>query len=306
MSDQIPLQYILQYEDELRLAYQFEGSKLRDKLKAQNHIGQGASPADYVGPMLANYNPGRLASTPTNNASVTRRWVYPNYFDNAVQIAKQDVTRVFNGGQLQTGYAEAQAKAMGRAVDDFILQAFFATATTGINAGSTEVFPAGNQVADSFGAAAATGLTVGKLIESKRILQAGAVDIENVKLHCALHSSDHSFLLKQIEVRSKDYNDKYELVDGYVMEYMGFEFVHFDFTNSTYYPLSAVSNISGSDRLVPVWAEDSMHLGEWRPIEVEGSYRADLSYAWQMYTFGEVGSTRLQSAGIVQIATTGT
>lgn len=306
MSDQIPLQYILQYEDELRLAYQFEGSKLKDKLKTANHIGQGSSPADYVGPMLANYNPGRLAQTPINNASVTRRWVYPNYFDNAVQIAKQDVTRVFNGGQLQTGYAEAQAKAMGRAVDDFIATAFFATATTGINAGSTESFPAGNQVADSFGAAAATGLTVGKLIEAKRILQSGAVDIENTKIWCILHSSDHSFLLKQIEIRSKDYNDKYELVDGYVMNYMGINFVHFDFTNATYYPSSSVANVSSSDRLVPVWAEDSMHLGEWRPIEVEGSYRADLSMAWQMYTFGEVGSTRLQTAGIVQIATTGT
>lgn len=304
MSTQIPSQYILQYQDEMRLAYQFRGSKLRDKIKNATHMGQGASPADYVGPMLANVNPGRLAATPTNNAAVTRRWVYPNYFDNAVQIAKQDVTRVFNGGQLQTGYAEAQALAMGRQVDDFILASFFATATTGINAGSTESFPAGNVIADTFGLAAAGGLTVAKLIEGKRILQAGAVDIENTKLWMALHSSDHSALLKQIEIRSQEFAGKYNLVDGYLMNFLGINFVHIDFTNSTYYPLSAVANVSGSDRLVPLWAEDSVHLGEWRPVEVNGSWRPDLSYAWQMYTFGEVGATRLQSAGVVQIKVT--
>ena len=302
MSTQIPSQYILQYEDEMRLAYQFKGSKLKDKLMTANHIGQGASPADYVGPMLANVNPGRLAPTPTNNATVTRRWLYPNYFDNAVQIAKQDVTRVFNGGQLQTGYAEAQALAMGRQVDDFILQAFFATATTGINAGSTTSFPSSGQVADSFGLAAAGGMNVAKLIEGKRILQANAVDIENTKIWGALHSSDHSALLKQIEIRSEQYSGQYNLKEGYLENFVGVDFCHIDYTNSTYYPLSAVANVSGSDRLMPMWAEDAMHLGEWRPIEVEGSWRADLSYAWQMYTFGEVGSTRLQEAGIIQIA----
>lgn len=306
MSDQIPNQYILQYEDELRLAYQFRGSKLRDAVKMSNHIGQGASPADYVGNMTANYNPGRLAATPTNNASVTRRWVYPTYFDNAVQIAKQDVTRVFNGGQLQSGYAENQALAMGRAVDDIICAAFFATATIGINAGSTEAFPSGNQVADNFGAGAATGLTVGKLIEGRRILKSGGVDLDTAELYSILHSSDESFLLKQIEIRSKEYNDKYALVDGRLREYMGIKFEDFDFTNSTYYPLSAVANVSSADRLVPLWDKNAMYLGEWRPIEVEGSYRSDLSYAWQMYTFAEVGATRLQSAGIVQISTTGT
>lgn len=306
MSDQIPSQYILQYEDELRLAYQFRGSKLRDCVAMNSHKGQGASPADYVGPMIANYNPARLASTPINNATVTRRWVYPTYFDNAVQIAKQDVTRVFNGGQLQTGYAENQALAMGRAVDDLICQAFFATSVTGINAGSTEAFPAGNQVADNFGAAAATGLTVGKLIEGRRILKSGGVDLDTAELYSILHSSDESFLLKQIEIRSREYNDKYILVDGRLREYMGIKFVDLDFTNSTYYPLSAIANISSADRLVPLWDKNSMHLGEWAPIEVEGSYRSDLSYAWQMYTHAEVGSTRLQSAGVVQMATTGT
>lgn len=304
MSYQIPSQYILQYEDEMRLAYQFDGSKLRSKVRNSMHTGMGASPADYVGAMLANDNPGRLAQTPNNSATVTRRWVYPNYFDIGTAIAQQDLTRVFNGGQLQAGYAEAQGKAMGRKLDDYILAAFFATAVTGQTGGGTTAFTAGNIIADSFGLSAAGGITVAKLIEGKRIMQAGAVDLEKEKLYCAITSTDHAALLKQIEIRSKEYNEKAELVDGFLTRYLGIEFVHIDFQNSTYYPNAAaamVNAVGAGERLVPLWAESAMYLGEWRPVTLRASERPDLSYAWQMYSFAEAGATRLQEAGVVQI-----
>lgn len=304
MTTQIPQQYILQYEDEMRLAYQFEGNKLRGKVRTSTHIGQGASPADYVGPMLANENPSRLATTPNNSATVTRRWVYPTYIDSGVAIANQDLTRVFNGGQLQAGYAEAQGKAMARKVDDIILAAFFASSVTGQNGGATTAMLAGNIIAHDYDAAAATGLTVAKLIEAKRILMAGGIDVEREKLYCCITSTDNAFLLKQLEIRSREYNEKYELMEGMVTRYLGIEFVHIDFQNATYYPDSAAANVNAvgsGERLVMVWAESAMYLGEWKPITLRASERADLSYAWQMYTFAEIGATRLQEAGVVEI-----
>lgn len=301
MSNQIPSQYILQYEDEMRLAYQFNGSKLRGIVRNGTNMGAGASPADYVGPMLANDNPGRLAATPNNNATVTRRWVYPNYFDIGTQIAKQDVSRTFNGGSLQTGYAQAQGKAMGRKMDDIIMESIFITATTGQNAGSTTAFPAGNIIADSFGAAAATGCTIAKLIEGKRILQAGGLDIETEKLTCLITSTDHAFLLKQIEIRSKDYNDKAQLVDGFLKSYLGIDFIHIDYQNALYYPRAAAIMFNGTDRLVPLFANSALYMGEWTPIGLRANERPDLSYAWQLYSYAEIGATRLQELGVVQI-----
>ena len=301
MSNQIPSQYILQYEDEMRLAYQFGGSKLDGIVRKGTNMGAGASPADYVGPMLSNDNPGRLAPTPNNNATVTRRWVYPSYFDIGTQIAKQDVSRTFNGGSLQTGYAQAQGKAMGRKKDDIIMESLFITATTGINAGSTTTFPAGNIVADTFGASAATGCTVAKLIEGKRILEAGGVDLETEQLTCLITSTDHAFLLKQIEIRSKDYNDKYTLVDGYLRSYLGINFVHIDFQNAAYYPRAAAQMFNGTDRLIPLFANSAVYMGEWTPIGLRANERPDLSYAWQLYSYAEIGATRLQENGVVQI-----
>lgn len=303
MSNQIPQQYILQYEDEMRLAYQFEGTKLRGKFKMATHEGQGASPADYVGPMLANDNPGRLATTPNNNATVTRRWVYPNYFDVGTQIAKQDVKRVFNGGQLQSGYSLAQGKAMARKMDDIMLESFFLASNTGQNGGTTTSFPSGNIIADNFGAAAATGLTVAKLIEAQRILEAGAVDLETEKVYCAITSADHAFLKKQIELRSDEYSSAAVLDNGRVTKFLNIEFIHLEFQNSTYYPRAAAvmtNNVGSGERLIPIWAESAMYLAEWQPIQLRATERPDLSYAWQLYSFAECGATRLQEAGVVQ------
>lgn len=301
MSYQIPQQYILQYEDEMRLAYQFEGSKLQGKFKTATHEGQGASPADYVGPMLANDNPGRLAPTPSNNATVTRRWVYPNYFDIGTQIAKQDVKRVFNGGQLQSGYSLAQGKAMARKKDDIMLEAFFLAANTGQNGGTSTVFPSGNIIAHDFGASAATGLTVAKLIEAQRILESGGVDLETEKLYCAITSADHAFLKKQIELRSDEYSDAAVLNKGRVTNFLNIEFVHLEFQNATYYPRAQAQMVNGSsERLVPIWAESAMYMAEWQPIQLRASERPDLSYAWQLYSFAETGATRLQELGVIQ------
>lgn len=310
MSNTIPSQYVLQYNTETRLAYQFNGGKLAPIVQTSNHQGEGAAPADYVSPTAANLNPGRLSPTPSNNANVTRRWVYPNFFDHAFQIAKQDATRVFNGGQLQTKYAENQGKAMARLRDDMILGSMFATAVTGKNGASTTAFPAGQQIAVNYGASANTGLTATKLIHGKQILQAGGVDLEMAKLFCVISSLDHEFLLKQIEIRSKEFNDKAVLVNGFVSEWLGIRFLHMEFTDTTQYPISSNTSVpagfsalvSGSTRYIPLFDAEAMYWGNWRDTSVEFGIRADLSNATQMYATAEGGATRLQELGVVQIA----
>ena len=301
MSLNIPQHYILQYNADVQLAYQFGGGKLSPVIQTNNHQGEGAAPADYVGPTQANVNPGRLAPTPTNNATVTRRWVYPNYFDHAFQIAKQDVSRVFNGGNLQSQYAQAQGKAMARLRDDLIAAQFFATSTTGKNAGSTTAFPSGQIVAPNYKASANTGLTVAKLIRGKKLLEAGGVDISTAKLFSVINSDDHEFLLNQIEIRSKDYNDKAVLVDGIVQNYLGINFIHMEYSDTTNYPNAAAANVVAGTRYVPLFDAMSMYWGNWQPTQVDISERKDLSNAAQMYSWAEGGATRLQESGVVRI-----
>lgn len=308
MSTQIPSQYILQYQDEMRLAYQFEGNKLRRTCMSGKHEGAGASPADYVGPMTANYNPARLAPTPNSNPTVTRRWVAPTKVDLGTLIDKQDVTRVFNGGQLQSQYAMAQGKAMARADDDLICGAFYATATTGQTGSGTTIFTAGNVVAYNF--EGGTGCTVAKLIEGVRLLESGGVDVENEEMYCIITSADNAYLKKQLELRSREYTDTPILNEkGGLKYWAGIEFIHLEFTNTTQYPIASnalavpgyTALYDGTYRYLPLYAKSAMYLGQWRPTELRVSERADISYATQVYTDDEAGATRLQEAGVTLI-----
>ncbi len=301
MSLNIPQHYILQYNADVQLAYQFVGGKLAPLVQSNNHQGEGAAPADFVGPTQANLNPGRLAPTPVNNASVTRRWVYPNYFDHAFYIAKQDVSRVFSGGKLQAEYAQSQGKAMARLRDDLLLSSLFATATTGKNAGSTVSFPSSNIVAPNYKAAANTGLTVAKLIRAKKILRSNGVDLENAKLVCPINSDDEEFLLNQIEIRSKDYNDKAVLVDGKLTSYLGISFVPMEYTDTANYPNASAANVSGGTRYVGLFDAMSVYWGNWQAPQTDVAERKDLSNAIQMYAWAEGGPTRLQEGGVVRI-----
>lgn len=309
MSVNIPQHYILQYQSEADLAYQFEGGQLIGVVQTGQHQGEGASPADYVSPTVANINPGRLATTPQNNATVTRRWVYPNFIDHAFQIAKQDVTRVFNGGNLMSAYAQDQGNALGRVRDDLIGGALFATAVTGKNAGSTTAFTSGNIVAPNYKAAANTGLTVAKLIRGKKLLQANGVDIRKAKLTCIINSDDHEFLLNQIELRSRDYNDRPVLQDGIVTRYLGIDFIFMEYTDTTNFPVSSgnktvagyTAMVNGSTRYVPLFDGRAMYWGNWRNVEITPSERPDLSHAMQMYGCTEGGATRVQEGGVIRI-----
>jgi hypothetical protein len=301
MSLNIPQHYILQYNADVQLAYQFAGGKLAPLVQSNNHQGEGAAPADFVGPTQANLNPGRLAPTPVNNASVTRRWVYPNYFDHAFYIAKQDVSRVFSGGKLQAEYAQSQGKAMARLRDDLLLSTLFTTATTGKNAGSTVSFPSSNIVAPNYKAAANTGLKVAKLIRAKKILRSNGVDLENAKLVCAINSDDEEFLLNQIEIRSKDYNDKAVLVDGKLTSYLGISFIPMEYTDAANYPNASAANVSGGTRYVGLFDAMAVYWGNWQAPQTDVAERKDLSNAIQMYAWAEGGPTRLQEGGVVRI-----
>lgn len=299
----IPNQYILDYSSDTELAYQFAGDKLASKIVNGSHSGEGAAAADYVAATHANENPGRLAPTPSNNADITRPWVYPNYYDHAFQIANQDIDRLFNAAASRAKYAENQGRAMARKRDDYIAAALFSSRQIGKNGATADAFPTGaaNVIAPNYEAAANTGLTISKLIQAKINLQANGVDIEQEKLYCIIDSIRHGQLLKQIELRSKDFNEKPVLNGGMVTSYLGMEFIHMEFTNTTFYPNAAAAMIASTIRYIPVFSASAMYWGQWKGVQVQPSFRNDLSGAFQLYSFAEGGAVRLQNGGVQRV-----
>jgi hypothetical protein len=79
----------------------------------------------------------------------------------------------------QSQYSSVAAAAVSREWDDRIIAAAFATATIGDSTGvatTTEAFSTASwQIASTFGSAAASGLTVAKMIEAKRVMRKAQV-----------------------------------------------------------------------------------------------------------------------------------
>ena len=102
----------------------------------------------------------------------------------------------------ESSYAKAAAAAMGRAIDDEIIAAAFGTALTGKAGGTSTSFPAGQQV--GIGSPVA-GLTIAKLVNAKKILDANSVD-PSIPKFIAVSPEQIEDLLNNTTVTSADYN----------------------------------------------------------------------------------------------------
>lgn len=290
MSTQITTAFVQDYRSTVELLLQQKGSKLRDAVMVGTYTGKAAKIVEQFGPVNAQRRTTRHGDMPLISTPQDARWVFPYDYEWADLIDQPDKLRMII--DPTSAYAQNGAYAMGRAQDDEIINAFFGTAKTGENGTTSTTFPSANQVAETVGAAAATGLNVAKLRRAKRLLMAGQVDIDHDPLFCAITAVQHDNMLAEIQAISMDYNNKPVLVDGKITSFMGFNFIH----------VERLEADSSSYRRVPCWAKSGMHLGIWEDIKVDVSVRKDKSgLPTQVYVAGTFGATRVEEGKIIEI-----
>lgn len=290
MVAQVETHFIQQYTSNVQLLLQQRGSKLRQAVMTGMHQGKQAVPVDQFGPVTATKRTTRFGAINRTETPTDRRWVFPSSFDWADYI--DDVDKLKMLIDPQSHFVVNGTYAMGRAMDDELIAAFFGTAKTGEAGGTSTTFPASQQVDADEGAAAATGLNIAKLRAAKKILMANEVDLDNDPLFCAITAKQHDDLLNEAQAISLDYNTKPVLVDGKITAFMGFNFIHVE---------GLVTNGS-SQRRLPAWAKSGMHLGMWQDISTDVRQRADLEgLPFQVYVKGTFGATRLEEKKVVEI-----
>ena len=292
MSEFIPALFTTQFSSLLELKLQQMGSKLRGRVREAHHVGKQASPVNQIGAISMKAPAGRFAPKNRTDADFTRRWVMPQDGEIDQLIDTFDELRTIIDPKNM--YVENAAMATGRAWDDAIIAAFFATSQTGVDEGGmvNETFSTTNfQVASTFGASSAAGLTVAKMIEAKRILRHYHVDLEVERPTIVIGSQQESDLLNQTQVVSTEFNDRPVLVDGNVKQFLGFDIVMSE-------RLATSSNV----RNIPVFVLSGMHLGMWQDMTNRISIRNDLSSEpWDLYTKTTFGATRLQPGKVISI-----
>ena len=290
----IPTYYVKQFASTLALLLQQKGSKLRPYVTTGTHYGDAASPVDQLGLAEAIQITDRYSPMPRIDLPTDRRWVYPVDYAFPQLIDSNDKLRMMidpNSSMMQ-----AALYAIGRAMDNEILNRVFATNKTGVAGGTSTSFLSGQVVGVSQGAASAVGLTVAKLREAKRILMSNEVDVDSDPIYAFVKAKQLDNLLNEIQVTSLDFNDRPTLVDGKVTRFLGINFIHCERIQS------GTDDASGSSDAVPIFAKSGLYLGIWNDIETAVDIRPDLvNRPQQLYAKASFGATRLEEKKICKV-----
>jgi hypothetical protein len=285
MSENLLNLFTTQFSTVLQLKLQQKQSKLRGRAMEGFHVGKQASPIQYAGAVQMKPPAGRFAPIGRQDIDFTRRWVFPVDRDANQLIDTFD--KLKTTVDPTSSEAEAAAAAVAREWDDRLIGAAFAAASLGVDGASftTETFSTSSwQIASTFGSAAASGLTVAKMIEAKRIFRKAQVDMEAESITWVTNSQGESDLLNQVQVVSTEFSDKPVLQEGKVTRFLGFDIVYSE-------RLASASNVRNNI----VAAKSGWYLGIWKDVENDITQRKDLSgLPYQIYTMMSSGATRLE------------
>tara|TARA_Y100000361_G_scaffold152112_1_gene170827 strand:- start:317 stop:982 length:666 start_codon:yes stop_codon:yes gene_type:complete len=190
-----------------------------------------------------------------------------------------------------SSYAQAQAFAIGRSMDDVIITAATGDAKTGETGGTTTALPSGQKVAVNL-SGSNEGLTIGKLREAKFILDNNSVD-PSIPRVMVVGPKQIQDLLATTQITSSDFNTIKALVQGDVDTFMGFQFI-----TST-----RLAHNSGTDvRTCFAYAVDGLTLAVAKDLTVRIDERPDKGYAVQVYACMSIGATRMEEEKVVEIS----
>ena len=286
MSVNIPTSFVEQYSANVSMLAQQTGSKLRGAVDVETIKGKNAF-FDQIGVTAAQIRTSRHADTPQIDTPHSRRRVSLTTYEWADLVDDADKVRMLI--DPTSTYARAAAAAMNRSIDDVIITAFNASASTGVAGGSSTALPSSQKTATSD---QSDGLTIDKLRSAKYILDNNDID-PSLKRFLVCGPKQIQDLLEVTEVTSSDYAVVKALATGTINSFLGFEFIMSTRLNkdTTY----------ATDRLVFAFTEDAIKLALGKDVSAKISERADKSYSTQVYYSMDLGATRMEESKVVQI-----
>lgn len=290
MSFQIDTALVQTYKSNIEVKFQQMGSKLRPHCRVETQNAEFDF-YDRIGPTDAIEVTNRHADTPLVSTPHDRRRVALRDFDWADLIDKKDKLRML--ADPQSAYVQNAVYALGRKMDDLIIEASVGTAYTGKTGSTSVTFPAAQEVAVNYvesGGAANSNLSIGKLRRVRTILGVAEADMDGEPLVAVVSPYQIQGLLRQTEVTSSDYNTVKALVAGEINSFMGFTFVRSN-------RLTVASNI----RDCLFWAKQGMLLAVAQEITVDIGPRRDKRNSIQIYVNASFGSSRMWEEKVIRV-----
>ena len=275
---------VKQFGSNVEMLVQQKGSRLRGAVRVETGIVGEDAFFEQLAETAAVKKTTRNADTPLVKSDHRRRRVSMFDFEWADLVDKQDKLKLII--DPENAYAINAAWALGRAIDDEIILAFNASASTGKTGSTSTALPASQLVLPN-----AEGLSIDKLRQVKEKLDGADVDPDEPRF-IVVSPLQISDLLETTEVTSGDFNTIRALVGGMIDSFMGLKFIV-----SNRLP----ANATADGRRIFAWAQNGMLLAIAQDMETRIEQRADKSFANQVYLSLGIGTTRMQEEKIVEV-----
>jgi hypothetical protein len=288
MSVQITTAFVDQFRDNVYHLTQQKGSKLRGSVRVETVNGKKGF-YEQLGSTSARKRSSRHADTPRMDTPHARRSVTLADYDWADLVDGEDQVRMLINPASQ--YAEAGAMAMGRAMDEAIVEAADGTAYTGQDGTTTTAYDTNMTVAVTErwpGVSSADfGLNVAKILAAAEKLGSNEVDPDEEK-YMVVNARQIKSLLQDTKISSADFNAVKPLVEGQVAKFGGFNMI----------PCNRITTDANGDDKVLYWAKGGILLGVGKDIQSRISERDDKNYATQAFVCMSIGATRMEEARV--------
>ena len=278
MSTQITTAMVEQYKSNVLMLAQQKGSKLRGTVRSEMVTGKNAY-FERIGAVDMVDATSRHDDTPQIDTPHSRRRVSLTTARFADLIDNADKVRTLI--DPTSPYALNAAWAAGRKMDAVIVAALAGNAYSGVAGATTVALPSAQKVA-----AASAGLTIAKLRSAREILLGADVDLD-MGATCSINPAGLTDLLSATEITSSDYNTVKALVQGQVDTFLGFKFVV-----STQVTALKAYCYAKNAAVLAVGSEPVVRISE----------RSDKNYSTQVFVEMDIGATRVEDEGVVEIS----
>ena len=291
MSNSIPIAWEQEFSDNFIHLSQQKTSRLRGAVRVEDNINAKAFHFDRLDTIELQKAVSRHEDTPLTEVPFSRRRVTFDTFRGADLIDDPDRRKMAKDPTSPT--MQAILNGYNRKIDDLIIAAATGNAFSidEDDASTSVALPAGQTIAVNF-ASAGTGLTLEKVIETRRILWANEVD-EDEDLFFIAGSTQMANMLNLTEVGSADYNSVRALVRGEIDTFMGFKWIR-----------SERLSKSGTDRSCLGIARTGLGLAISQEKKTRMTERADKNYSMQVFLETTLGATRIEDEKVVEIPCT--
>jgi hypothetical protein len=288
MSTEVNKAFVNKYRSNFIHLAQQKGSRLRNFVRVNEGVVGKADHFDRLGQTNAQKMTSRHADTPLISTPHSRRKVVMEDYNWADLVDKADQIKMLSDPGSE--YMTAGVWAMGRTMDDLVLEAMTgnATSVSSADAASDVALPSAQKVVHG-----SAGMTIAKLRTARKILREADIDPDE-ELYLAISGDkmDDLFAESGTPIINFDYNDTKPMVDGTIAKFFGFNIIHTERLN----------NDSDGNQQVMAWAKSGVGLSIGQNIETKISERPDKNYSVQCYAQMSLGCVRVQDNHVVEIA----